>query len=538
MIKYFFLFTLILCCNFEFNAQYNINIKDLEKTKSRGAYFEGVDEQGYIYASAYRRFNLILTTVITDWIKVINSNTGNLVIEQKINQREISKRGYRFETFDFIEGRPVYVVTKKGERDEKYFYAFEVDRNLSLLGQAYKIGKKANCTGFLSSSSKSFMSGVEYFKSTENRERTFISDLTCRGDEQLQFYAVTINEVNNIINEVEFTLPIIGDVDKSNFFVYRNKIYYSIGITTRESVKGKLFKQNITRNYLFVINEFGDVQEVDIDFDLTEGASEASFVVSGEQIIVSGQIVNTETNKLEGLFSAVIGEDGSSFFNLEKHYFEKDFITRFWSDFELNRSNRRSNEPSFSPNFILVDRYETDDGGAVYLYQKRVVRVVSRATQSASGMVQYQTTTYYYYQEVIAAKTNSDGYIDWVELIPIDDVFVEYDPGPSFVSTQRDGEIFIIHAANLQQVDAINKGSFVSSSEYSFRERRSGGVAITKINKKGGVRAELLDFKGENIYFNSQRVGVKSNENKFILLSTRSGFFGESKKTKMIEIFY
>lgn len=519
-------------------GQYEVNIKSLDKTKSRGADFQGVDDQGYIYASAYRRFNIIISTVITDWIKVVNSNTGNLVIEQKVNKRDISKRGYRYETFEFIEGRPVYIVTKKGERDEKYFYAFEVDRNLSLLGQPYRVGKKANCTGFFTSSSKGFLSGVDYFKSDEFRERTFISDMTCKNDDQLGFYAVTLNEVNNIISEVEFSLPVIGDVDKTNFFVYRNKIYYSIGVRTRENVKGKLFKQNVTRNYLFVINEFGEVSEVDIDFGDMEGASEASFVVSNDQIIVSGQIVSNETNKLEGLFSAVVDESGSTLLNLEKHYFDKDFITRFWSDFEVRRSDRRSNEPAFSPNFILIDRYETDDGGAVYLYQKRVVRVISRPTQSASGMVQYQTTTYYYYQEVIAAKTNNDGYIDWVEIIPIDDVFIEYDPGPSFKTAQRDGEIFIIHSANQPLVDAINKGGFISSSEYSFRERRGEGVAITKIDKTGSVKASLLNFEEENVYFNSQRVGVMQKENKFILLSTRVGFFGESKKTNLIEITY
>lgn len=519
-------------------AQYDVKFNELEKTKSRGAVFEGIDNQGYVYASAYRRFNILLTTVVTDWMKVINSNTGNLVIEQKIDEREISKRGYRYETFDFIEGRPVYVVTKKGEREEKFFYAFEIDRNLMLLGEPYKIGKKSNCTGFFSSSSKSFMAGVEYFKNEASRERTFISDLTCRGDDVLSFYAVSINEVNNVINEVEFTLPIEGDIDKSNFFVYRNKIYYSIGITTRENVKGKLFKQNITRNYLFVINEFGEVQEVNIGFGDTEGASEASFVVINDQVFVSGQIVNVETNKLEGLFSAVVDEYGTSLLNLEKHYFDKEFITRFWSDFNVNRSERRNDEPSFSPNFILVDRYETDDGGAVYLYQKRVVRVVSRTTQSASGVVQYQTTTYYYYQEVIAAKTNNNGSIDWVELIPLNDVFIEYDPGPSFITAQKDGEIFITHSANQPLVDAINKGDFISSSEYSFRQRRKAGIAVTKIDKAGGVKASLVDFGDEDIYFNARRVGVKSTENKFILLNTPIRFFGDSKKTKLIEIAY
>jgi hypothetical protein len=529
---------LVILTLYGLNAQYDIRIQDLEKTKSRGADFAGVDQQGYIYATGYRRFNFLLTTVITDWIKVINSSTGNFVIEQKMNKRDVAQLGYRFEAFEFIEGRPIYIATKRDERDNRFFYAIELDRNLSLMGSPYKIGKKSNCSGFFASSSKGFLAGVDYFKSKVNRERTFVSDLTCRGDDALHFYAVTINEVNNVLNEVEFTLPIAGDIDKSNFFVHNNKIYYSIGIRTRENVQGKIFKQNVTRNYLYVINEFGDVEDISIDFGKAEGASEASFVVTDNQIIISGQIVNTETNKLEGLFSAVIDESNNSLLNLEKHYFDQAFITRFWSSFEVNRTARRNNEPAFSPNFILVDRYETDDGGAVYLYQKRIVRVVSRATQSVSGMVQYQTTTYYYYQEVIAAKTNSQGYLDWVELVPIDDVFIEYDPGPSFVSAQRDGNIYIIHSANQPLIDAINKGGFVSSSGYSFRERRTGGVGITKIGASGKTNAELLDFGGEMIYFNAQRVGLMHNENKFILLSSRVGFFGESKKTKLIQISF
>lgn len=520
-------------------SQYDINVIELEKAKSRGASFQGIDDQGYIYATSFRSFNIILTVITTDWIKVINPVNRSIVTEQKVDKKGISDRGYRYEKFDFIEGRPAYIVTKKSDLEEKFFYAFEVDRTLRLLSEPYKIGKKSSCKGFFASGSKSFTSGVEYYKNSKTGNRTFVSDITCSNDDELNFYAVKLNENNNVLFDFDFSLPLQGDIDKSNIFVSGNKIYFSIGVTNKEKVEGRLLRQNITTNYLFVIDEYGEVREIDIELGNDQVASEASFSSGESNILVSGQIVNKRTNRLEGLFSASLDPDYAEFNNLEKHKFEEEFITRFWSKYEKRRAERGNKDASLTPNFILVERYETDDGGAVFLYQKRVVRVVSRTTTSASGMVQYYSSTYYYYQDVIAAKMNSNGYIDWVELFPLDNVYIDFDPGPSFRSAQKDGDVYIIHSANEKLIDQINNSdSKEYSSGFQLFQTRNPDVAISKVNLNGEVTAKKLDLDNEDIHFSARSTGVENDENKFIMLSTPRTMFGVQKRTKVVEVKY
>lgn len=520
-------------------SQYDINVIELEKAKSRGASFQGIDSQGYIYATSFRSFNIILTVITTDWIKVINPVNRTIVTEQKVDKKGISDRGYRYKKVDFIEGRPVYIVTKKSDLEEKFYYAFEFDRTLRLLSEPYKIGKMSSCRGFLSSGSKSFTAGVEYYKNTKTGNRTFVSDITCSNDDELNFYAVKLNENNNVLFDFDFTLPLQGDIDKSNIYVAGNKIYFSIGVTTKEKVEGRLLRQNITTNYLFVIDEFGEVQEIDIELGNDQVASEASFSTGGNNVLVSGQIVNKRTNRLEGLFSASLDPDYAEFTNLEKHKFEEEFITRFWSKYEKRRAEKGKKDASLTPNFILVERYETDDGGAVFLYQKRVVRVVSRTSTSASGMVQYYSSTYYYYQDVIAAKMNKNGYIDWVELFPLDNVYIDFDPGPSFRTAQKDGDVYIIHSANEKLIDQINDSQ---SEEYStgfqLMQSRNPYVAISKISTSGKVTCKKLDLNEDDIYYSARSTGVDNDENKFIMLSTPRKMFGVQKRTKIVEVSF
>lgn len=517
---------------------YDVNKTELPKTHSRGSEYMGVDKRGYIYSKGYRVFNLLLFSFTTNWIKVLNSQTGNFTAEEKVNKRAISKRGYRFESFQFIAGKPVYIVTKKGEIEEKFYYAFEIDPNLSLLGNAYRVGKKPSCSGLMVKSSGSFYKGVGVYESKNDRSKTFVSDVSCSDEDSIVLYAIRLNEFNNILNEVEASIPINGAKSKSSFFTYEKQLFYSVSSVSREREDGKLFKKNIIDNALFNISPDGVVTAVDLDLGDSLAAAEVGFVnVDGTGLVI-GQIVDAKESAFVGLFSAKIDPKTYQLERVEKHFFKDDFITQFWNEKEIAKAESKNKTPMLLDNFILVDRFDTDDGGAVSLYQKRTVEKRTNHSMTATGFVSAYTTYYYYYSDVVALKTDANAEMVWTNLIPLYNVTIDYDPGPSFVADQKRGETFIIHQASKEAINEINKNTD-KNTHLSWRERRSSNVVITKIDQEGNMLASpLKDQDDSKFYFSPASTGVDRKNNVFYSLSTKTRIFGKSKRSVLKTIYY
>lgn len=527
----------LLCLNLCMSQHYNVNSVDLEKSTSRGATYEGMDNDGYIYASSFRSFNFILFTAVRSWIKVINPEIGSLVTENNI-EKLVSQRGYRYVDFMVLGNKPIVIVTKKGTvRDENY-YAFEVDRSLNLLKDAYKIGEKPTCTGFGSGTGKGFVNGVLMDINEATRRTTFVSDLSCSKEDQKRLMAVTLNEHSNVIHDFKFELDLEGSLSKQNVFTYNDKIYFYTLETTREKVDGKIFKKDVNTAHLYAVNSYGEVIEIDLEIGSDYVASEISLVQAGDKVLVTGQIVEAGTSKLLGLFTAEMNTVDETLERIEKQFFDAAFITKFWSEKELDRAERRNNEPILNANFVLADQFNTDDNGAVYLFQKREVQRVTRSSRTAAGA--YTTTVYYYYYytDVIACKVNTNAEIAWVELLPLYQLTIDYDIGPSFRAAQKEGELYLIHEASKEQIDLINAGKH-SNERSQFKDRYQNHTAITRIDSEGNVSAEaLIDNSESRIGFSPVAVANNKAQNKFILLDEQRKLFGKGKHTMINTISY
>lgn len=537
MKKTILLLVVVLCSTLCMSQQYNVKSIDLEKSTSRGSTYEGMDNEGYIYASSYRSFNFILFSVVRSWIKVINPEIGSLVTEKNI-EKLVSQRGYRYVDFIVLGNKPMVIVTKKGTvRDENY-YAFEVDRNLRLLKDAYKIGEKPTCTGFGSGTGKGFVKGVLMDINETNRRSTFVSDLSCSKDDKKKLMAVTLNENSNVIHDFKFELDLEGSLSKHKIFTYKDQLYFYTLETTREKVDGKLFKKDVNTAHLYAINSYGEVIEVDLEIGSDYVASEISLVQSGDKVLVSGQIVEAGTSKLLGLFTAEMNTIDETLERIEKQFFDAAFITKFWSDRELDRAERRNNEPILNANFVLADKFNTDDNGAVYLFQKREVQRVTRSSRTAAGA--YTTTVYYYYYytDVIACKVDANAEIAWLELLPLYQLTIDYDIGPSFRAAQKQGDLYLIHAASKEQIDKINAGEH-SNERTQFRDRYQNQTAITRIDTQGKVNSEaLIDNSESRIGFSPIAVANNKEQNKFILLDQQRKLFGKGKHILINSISY
>lgn len=516
---------------------YNVNSVELDKSTSRGALYEGIDDEGFIYASSYRFYNFVLFSIVKNWIKVINPETGEITVEKNI-ERLVSKRGYRYVDFVVLGNKPIVVVTKKGTIRDDNYYAFGVDRSLRLLKDAYKIGKKPTCVGFGKGVGQEFEKGVLMGVNEINRTTTFVSDLSCSKEDVKKLLVVTLNENSNVIYDYTFKIDLKGILSKQKIFTYNDKLYFYVLQTTREHVSGQLFNRDVNTPHLYAINMYGEVTEVNLKMDEDYIASEIGLVEAAGKVLVTGQIVEKGTSKLRGVFTAEMNTVDKTLERVEKQLFDDAFITKFWSDKEIDRAERRNNQPVLNANFVLADQFNTDDDGAIYLFQKREVERVSRGSSTSLGAYTASIYYYYYYTDLIVCKVNANAEISWVELLPLYQLTIDHDIGPSFVATQKQGVLYLIHAASKEQIDKINAGEY-HNERTQFKDRFQNKTAITRIDTEGRVSSEaVIDQSESRVNFSPATVANNKKQHKFMLLDQKRKLFGNGKYITINSISY
>ena len=529
-VRLIFFILLYLSLNTYVSAQ-RYEVKDflIEKSISRGASYIGLDNQGFIYASSYRRF--LFHRLTFPWIKVFDSNSGTLVAEKRAETKALKQQGYRLIDVAMIDDKPVLIVRKRGDIGGINYYAFDVDKNLNLLGGAYKIGERGSCRGFASGSAKNFNNGLTYFKD-KNGFSTFLSDLTCSGDDEVTMLLMRLNENNNEIYSEKFSLDIPNIRQLGNVVTLADKTYFTLSGTIRKKVDHSLFKQNFITNHLFVVDNMGYVEEINLSLGKDDVASEMSLVKSDGKILVSGQIIRDRTTSLQGVFTAAINEGAYNLSNIATHYFDHNFITKFWSERDIKRAERRGRTPELETNFVLIDKFDTDDGGAAFISQKRIIERVSRQTTGTGSIVTTDITYYYYYTDIIVTKINASGNLAWVELIPMHQMTVDYDPGKGFVASQKNESIFLMHLSSNEIKDMINEGEY-KEERRKWRDRRTDKIVMTEIDKNGNVSTnEIIDTRETKVSFNPSSVAIDHENKRFTILSRVRGLF-TSKKTRV-----
>ena len=520
-----------------FSQNYTVELLDEQKTTSRGAVFIGMDQNGYVYAHSFRSFYVVFSLIQHAYIKVYDSKDGSIIAEKRIDlNSDLSKLGYSILSFMLNDNKPVFLCKKRGRTEDNDYYLVDLDERLNLIGEPYKVGYNAECKTFF----KANAANIYFSEDPESKLTLSITDKSCKTDGVVSLYGILRDKDNNIIHEFPVVLE-MPRINQLNATIYdENKYYLNILSLDRKKEEGKLFKTTERSNILASLDKNGEMKEIDLDI-LGPGVFVGAFriIKSQGKLLFSGQIMDENTFKFTGVFTGIINPETDEITDLNKQYFESEFVERFWTDRQSKKSERRQEKgkdqgDGFNGTYKLIDYFPTDDGGIVSFYQKYWVDVVTTTRRDANGMVYNQIDYYYNYSDMIPVKTNKNGAIEWVEMIPIRQETVNYDPGTSFLATQKGEDVFIFYNSSNEQ-DKMLEEEKVATKRQKMRDKIQRNATIAKISTNGKLSFEtVIDMREERgVYFDPGTMGVDEVNNRIIMINNT-----RSKKTRLVVISY
>jgi len=529
--------TVLLIAQSTLSQDHTVEFLDEQKTTSRGATFIGMDENGYVYARSMRMFYLLYGYVVHNYIKVFNSESGMLITDKRVDMnKELSKMGYSTIRFMLINNKPVFLCRKKGNKDDKDYYLVDLNEKLNLVGSPYKVGYSSDCKSLFKSSE----SAMYFFEDLETGLQLSVTDKSCKTDDASNLQAVLRDKDNMVVNDFPISIGVSNINQMSSTIYDKNKFYIKLFSLERKKQEGKLFKRTERNHILLAIENDGATTEIDIDV-LGPGKYVGAFnmVKSDGQLLFSGQIIDEETSKFLGVFTGKIDPKNDEISDINEQYFESDFVERFWSKKQTKKAERRRNkgkddDEGFKGSYRLIDYFPTDDGGFVNFYQKYWMEVVTRTVRGPNGTTTTTTDYYYYYTDLIPVKTNKNGDIEWVELIPINQVTVNYDPGTSFLATQKDEDVFIFYNSSNEQDEMLEEGNR-SEKRKKRRDRIQKNATIAMISNDGTISFEnVIDMREErNVSFNPGSMGKDENNQKIVMINNL-----KRKRSQLILVGY
>lgn len=535
--------SLLLITFFTFShaqSSYNVIDFETEKAKSVGSSVVGVDKDGYIYTTSIKYTYIVIGKLMRVYLKVFNAKSGEMVAEVQLEKsKELRGRGMEYITIDFIDNKPTIICEKSKSEIPKKFYGIHIDRNGRLEGTAFEIGKSGECSGFMNRKNNSY--SKLYHQEMKQGTLTFISSITCKGDELSSYRVLELNKDQEVENTYTFGLN-YESVSSLSFTESGDNLYLKADTDEKEKVDGKLFKRNVTTHRLFKISrKDGSITEIQIEnnfLPLKVGDFMLKPVSNG--VLLSGQIIGEKG--FIGLFTAILDEETNEIKDIQTEDFDIDFVTKYWSDKQKEKEERRrdrkgetEDDENFSTDFELMEAYETSDNGMISIYQEFDLRVVTTTSRDANGITTTDTDYYYYYKDVIIVKTREDGTIEYTKLLPFYQLTVNYDPGIGYSALRDGNDIYFMHGTSNVTAQNIEEGK-KSDKKSRLRDRRINHISITHLNEKGDVDTEqVLDVKEQNVSSDPNNFAVDEKNRQFIVVSPNTKMFN-TKKTKIIRI--
>ena len=526
-------------------SSYDITEFTNEKAKTRGGSFIGIDDDGYVYTVSYKTTNLFITILTQAYLKVFDAQTGRMHTEVPLERSKALKSiGMEYVTLSFIGEQPTIICKKaKSESPERY-YGVHIDRNGSLQGEIFEIGESGECKGFRNRS-KSNYSGV-YQSRPESENMSFISNISCSGDDFKTYRVLELSDDFNIENTFTFQLD-FESVSGLTFVTSGEHLYLRVLTREKKSVDGKIFKKWITKHRLYSVNRTsGAIEEINVQegFDsILLGDFRIKAVDKG--VLISGQII--EQIGFSGIFSALYSDDIGRITDIQTEYFDKDFVTKYWTDKQKKKDDRKRNrrgknddddddeEGGFSTNFKLIETFETSDEGLISVFQEYRLKIVTTTTRGANGVTSTTTTYYYYYEDVMVVKTGKDGEIEYTKLLPFYQLTINYNPGKGYSALKSDNDIYFLHGTSNEIDEMIDEGK-KSNKRSKRRDRKIQFASITHLSNAGDIDTEqILDLKEANISIDPSVVGVDEKNKQFVIVSPVMKLF-KLKKTKIVRI--
>lgn len=530
----------------DLNAQkrFTVETQITEKGKSKGSYYLGTDRNGYLYYETYKSIFIGIGTIPVLYLKIVNPHNNQLLYDGKLQSSTLKKNGYKYISFEFFNNTPFIICRKKEDLSGSDYYAQEISHLGELIGRPFKIGSKGVCKGFKSGGSKNISKGLFYYFDKTSKEKYFITDLGCSGNsEETEFKLMHLNNTNNELFEENYNVPINSSYNNLEFVVKNGKAYLSFAVITREKVEGKLFKEDVLRNYLYALNFDGSVESIDLDLGSELAPSSISVTENNGKIIVTGKAVMNETNKIVGIYTGNIDTETNEIKDLKINNFNEELISHFFNKRQKEIANKKEQDLELVDDFKIMDNIKTADGGSIQFLQKYKVYTQTTSTMNSNGMSTFDTQTIYQYGDIIFYKTDHLGEVSWVNVMRFNQKYTNYDPEISYKLMENNGKIMMIHQ-NFTKFDSDNT-DFSNTDALNIAPngniKNRSVVFVTSFNQKGEfTHYPVINLMKEKMVFSPLRVAADVKEGKFIIASTPTKLFKSKKRLqlKTIKLIY
>lgn len=508
---------------------YNVQKLDSEKGKPKGTTFMGVDKDGFMYWSSTKTKNHILFKTTQPWIKVTIPASGSLYTQLYIDNKRFKEKGYKYLTTMFLEEHKLLLIMRKNEgtdEEKSKYFGVEMNQIFSQNSAVFELGEKPYCKGFNSGKQKEFSEAVTYYRDDKGLT-TFLSEVACEWDKNPSFVAITFDDNYTELAKQKFELPIENNIVETQFVRYKEDLVLNVKSLERVNIDRSTFGDLILINRLFLVKQDGIVELISNDLEPDKVPAQVVLEVRNDELLITGQLIKTNTTVLLGLFSAKYNPDNQIFETTNQTLFSEEYVEKFLDDTKLKSLQKNYGPDYITVNYKLTDRFNTSDGGGLYLIQKRYAQNINRVV-STSGAYLSVKNSYFYYLDLMVVKINNEGGLDWMTKIPMQKISQNYDPGRGFAAAYKEGSLYLLHSVESSNKEFTN---YEPNIKQPRKQKSNNFLTVTQVDKKGVFRSEkLLDLTEERISFNTKRVAIDQINDRFLFMTTPRRWLGSQNK--------
>ena len=292
-----------------------------------------------------------------------------------------------------------------------------------------------------------------------------------------------------LMNEGEYKIPFSADLTYIHEHYVSNNAGYFLCMTEYDRKPNLFNRENTIDKKLHIFNLAEDIglQNYQLQLEGKWIESMALHAYSDSLFTLTGIYGKNNEEGVSGLFYKTVNLLNEDVLREGQKEFDKEFITKDWSQRAIDRTERRRRSNRTEPqlyNYVMRDVLFREDGSMVCTLEQYFVQMRSSPDmRTAQGPSVY----YYYYNDIVAYKIDTTGEFDWIVKIPKYQVSMN-DGGPysGYKSFIHQDDLFFVFNDHIRNYD--ENGVFIDSSRIHMASttKRRNAVAEVRLNLENG----------------------------------------------------
>jgi len=221
------------------------------------------------------------------------------------------------------------------------------------------------------------------------------------------------------------------------------------------------------------------------------------------ELVIGGYYNNPGSYSVHGMYVLHVSKDDGAY-TQNYHAIPKEVLNAFSTKSEKKKNEKNAKKGREGENKLVFDKLFVDEEGNIILVGEEFW-VTSRTTTSSSGST--RTTYYYHYGDILAAKINTEGEMDWLVKVPKIQNGGASQGGMSYTTLFNSDALYLLYIDN-------EKNFTLSPHETpeAHQDGQGGFMTSAKINSETGELSKehlfnMRDVNGVEVYqFTTSRV--------------------------------